>query len=70
MSHRLDRSAPRAAGVPIYLATLFSVGAIIATIIAAPIMLSVGSLGNDPGALQWRPRRAPTGRCCAGPLTG
>jgi hypothetical protein len=38
--------------VPIYLAALFTVGAIIATIIAAPIMLSVGSLGNDPGALQ------------------
>jgi hypothetical protein len=52
VSHRFDRSAPRATGVPVYLAVLFSVGAIIATIIAAPIMLSVGSLGDDPGALQ------------------
>ncbi|WP_333894225.1 hypothetical protein [Mycolicibacterium gadium] len=52
VSHRFDRSAPRATGVPIYLAALLSVGAIIATIIAAPIMLSVASLGNDPAALQ------------------
>ena len=52
VSHSLDRSAPRATGVPIYLAALFSIGAIIATIIAAPTMLSVGSLGNDPVALQ------------------
>ena len=52
VSHRLDRSTTRRAGLPIYLAALFSIGAIIATIIAAPIMQSVGSLGNDPGALQ------------------
>ncbi len=52
VSHSLDHSAPRATGVPIYLAALFSIGAIIATIIAAPTMLSVGSLGNDPVAVQ------------------
>jgi hypothetical protein len=52
LSHRLDRSAPRATGVPIYLAAFSSVGAIIATIIAAPIMLSVDSLGSDPSTLQ------------------
>ena len=52
VSQRLDRSTPPRAGLPIYLAALFSVGAIIATIIAAPIMQSVGSLGNDRGALQ------------------
>jgi hypothetical protein len=52
VSQRLDRSAPRRAGLPIYLAALFSIGAIIATIIAAPIMLGVDSLGDDPGALQ------------------
>jgi hypothetical protein len=52
VSHRFDRGAPRATGVPIYLAALLSVGAIIATIIEAPIMLSVGSLGDHPGALQ------------------
>ena len=51
-SQRLDRSAPRNAGLPIYLAALFSIGAIIATTIAAPTMQSVGSLGNDPLALQ------------------
>ena len=52
VSQRLDRSAPRHAGLPIYLAALFAIGAIIATIIAAPTMQSVGSLGNDPFALQ------------------
>ena len=52
VSHLLDRSAPRAAGLPIYLAALFSIGAIVATIVAAPIMRGVGSLGNDPVALQ------------------
>jgi hypothetical protein len=52
VSHRLDRGAPRSAGLPIYLAALFSIGAIVATIIAAPIMQGVGSLGNDPVALQ------------------
>ena len=52
VSQRLDHRAPRKAGLPIYLATLFSIGAIIATIIAAPTMQSVGSLGNDPVALQ------------------
>jgi hypothetical protein len=48
----LDRSAPRGTGLPIYLAALFSIGAIVATTIAAPIVQSVGPLGNDPGALQ------------------
>jgi hypothetical protein len=52
VSQYLDRSAPGGTGLPIYLAALFSIGAISATIVAAPIMQSVGSLGNDPGALQ------------------
>jgi hypothetical protein len=52
VSHRLDRNAPRAAGLPIFLAALASIGAIIATIIAAPIMGSIDSLGNDTVALQ------------------
>jgi hypothetical protein len=52
VSHRLDHSAPRAAGLPIYLAALSAIGAIVTTIIAAPIMQSVGSLGNDSVALQ------------------
>jgi hypothetical protein len=51
VSHRVDHSAPRAAELPIYLAALSSVGAIITTIIAAPIMQGVGSLGNDPVGL-------------------
>jgi hypothetical protein len=52
VSHRLDHSAPRAAGLPIYLAALSAIGAIVATIIAAPIMMSVSSLGNDAVPLQ------------------
>lgn len=52
VSNSRDRSASRATGVPIYLAALFSVGAITATMIAAPIMLSVDSLGSDAIALQ------------------
>ncbi|MGH3427080.1 MAG: hypothetical protein ACRD3Q_17305 [Terriglobales bacterium] len=52
VSYRLDRAAPRAAGPPTYLAALSAIGAIAATIIAAPIMQSVGDLGNDPAALQ------------------
>jgi hypothetical protein len=52
VSYRTDCSASRAAGLPIYLAALSSVGAIIATIIAAPTMQRVGSLGNDSAALQ------------------
>ncbi len=52
VSQRLDRSALRKAGLPIYLAALFSIGAIIATIVTAPVMQSVGSLGNDTVALQ------------------
>jgi hypothetical protein len=52
VSHRLDRTAPRSAGLPIYLAALCSIGPLVATIIAAPIMQGVGSLGNDPVALQ------------------
>jgi len=51
-SPRLDHSAPRSAGLPIYLAALSSIGAIIATIIAAPVMQDVSALGNDPIALQ------------------
>jgi hypothetical protein len=52
VSQRLDHSAPRSAGLPIYLAALSSIGAIIATIIAAPVMQGVSSLGNEPIALQ------------------
>ncbi|HET7665990.1 MAG TPA: hypothetical protein VFK56_07965 [Mycobacterium sp.] len=52
VSYRADRSAPRAARLPVYLAVLCSIGAIIATIIAAPVMQGVGSLGTDSVALQ------------------
>jgi len=44
LAYRLDRSAPRQAGPPIYLAALGALGAIITTIVAAPVMIHVGQL--------------------------
>jgi hypothetical protein len=50
VSHRIDRDASRAAGLPIYLTALFVVGVIATTLKAAPIMLGVDDLGADPVA--------------------
>jgi hypothetical protein len=52
ISFRFDRAAPRAAALPIYLAALSTLGAIATTVVAAPVMQSVGHLGNDHAALQ------------------
>lgn len=52
ITHRLDRAAPRPATAPIYLAALSMIGVMVTTAVAAPIMLNVGNLGNDKGALQ------------------
>ena len=43
---RLDRSAPRQARPPLYLAALAALGAIITTIVAAPTMMHVGQLSD------------------------
>ena len=51
VAYRLDRNAPRSAGVPIYLAALSTVGAIATTVIAAPTIQSVGRLGDDSASL-------------------
>jgi hypothetical protein len=51
VAYRLDRSAPRSAGPPIYLAALSTVGAIATTVVAAPTIQSVGGLGDDPASL-------------------
>jgi hypothetical protein len=51
VANRLDRSAPRSAGPPIYLAALSTLGAIATTVVAAPAIQSVGHLGDDPAAL-------------------
>lgn len=48
---RLDRSAPRMARIPVYLAALSAVGVLATTARAAPIMLGVPNLGSD-SALQ------------------
>ena len=53
LTYRLDRSAPRQAGLPIYLAAVGAVGAILTTIVAAPVMMRVGQLSNtDTAALR------------------
>lgn len=49
---RRNRAAPRTAKVPIYAAALFTIGGLLLTLKAAPIMLSVRHLGTDPAALQ------------------
>ncbi len=45
-AYRLDRAAPRQAGLPIYLAALGALGAIVTTIVAAPVMMYVGQLSD------------------------
>jgi hypothetical protein len=49
-AYRLDRSAPRQAGPPIYLAALSALGAILTTIVAAPAMMHVGQLSDTDAA--------------------
>jgi hypothetical protein len=46
LAYRLDRFAPRQAGPPLYLAALGALGAIVTTIVAAPVMMHVGRLGD------------------------
>ena len=50
LAYRFDRSAPRQTGLPIYLAALGALGAIITTVVAAPVMMHVGRL-SDTAAL-------------------
>jgi hypothetical protein len=52
LAYHFDRTAPRAAAIPIYAAAVLVVGGLLATTQAAPIMLSVRRLGDDPVALQ------------------
>jgi hypothetical protein len=47
-----ERTVARAAAVPVYAAALLTIGGLLFTIKAAPIMLGVRHLGNDPIALQ------------------
>src|SRR6266540_4680683 len=42
LAYHFDRTAPRAAAVPIYLAASMVLGGTLATTLAAPIMISVG----------------------------
>jgi hypothetical protein len=47
-----DRTAPRSAAIPIYAAVVLVLGGLLATTQAAPYMLSLREIGNDPAALQ------------------
>jgi hypothetical protein len=47
-----DRTAPRSAAVPIYAAVVLVLGGLLATAQAAPNMLSLREIGDDPAALQ------------------
>ncbi|TCO59274.1 hypothetical protein [Actinocrispum wychmicini] len=52
IAYRLDRTAPRQAVWPIYLAAVSALGAIVSTIIAAPVMQHVGTVPDtDTAAL-------------------
>ncbi len=52
ISFRRDGSTPHAATAPIYAAPLLTLGGLLITTQAAPIMLSVRNLGDDATALQ------------------
>jgi hypothetical protein len=52
LSFRWDRTAPRSAATPLYLATLMAAAGLLTTIKAAPNMLRVRHLGDDEAALQ------------------
>ena len=52
IAYRLNRNAPRSAAFPVYLGAAFAIGVILATTQAAPQMLSLSHVGNDPVVLQ------------------
>jgi len=52
ISFRLSANRPRSAAIPIYTALLMKIGVLLVTTQAAPIMLSVPRIANDPVALQ------------------
>jgi hypothetical protein len=52
VSYRLDRTANRAAALPVYLAALFSIAAALTTVVAAPIMLGIMNLPEAGTGIQ------------------
>lgn len=50
IAYRMNRSAPRSTGRPIYLAVLSTIGAMATTIVAARIMQNVGRLATGDSA--------------------
>jgi len=52
VSFQFDRAAPASAALPIYLSVVLVVGGLLATIKAAPIMMSVRRISDDTSALQ------------------
>jgi hypothetical protein len=52
VSYRFDKVKTKSRALPLYLAALLSIGGLLVTVKAAPIMLSVPHLGGDPLLLQ------------------
>ncbi|HEY3202086.1 MAG TPA: hypothetical protein VGL03_00355 [Thermoanaerobaculia bacterium] len=52
IAFHFDATAPRSAAMPVYLAAALVAGGLLATIGAAPKMLSLRRIGDDPAALQ------------------
>ncbi len=49
---QLDHTAPAQAALPVYLSVVLVLGGLLATVKAAPIMMSVRRIGDDTSALQ------------------
>lgn len=52
VSFQFDRAVPISAALPIYLSVALVLGGLLATVKAAPIMMSVRRIGDDTSALQ------------------
>jgi hypothetical protein len=52
VSFRFDRTANRAAALPVYLAALFSLAAAVTTVIAAPIIVGIMNLSEAGAGIQ------------------
>ncbi len=51
ISFYYDKAAPKAAGLPIYLAAVLALAGLLTTLKAAPHVLSLRRIGDDPDAL-------------------
>ncbi|MGZ4906365.1 MAG: hypothetical protein ACXV5T_06460 [Halobacteriota archaeon] len=52
ISFQFDVAAPTSVALPLYVSVALVLGGLLATVKAAPIMMSVGRIGEDTSALQ------------------